>query len=162
MTEPDFIPHEKKIIKIDTRDIETYSPLKERAHRKYNLGIEKTEAFTDPTVFFTNEQAAKFYEFVDFCRVLRNCLVCRQKITLRNFHSNDDNEIIARCDNCLNSIVEASPPAKEYVVWLNSIIKDYGMSFTEGFPKYMKQELIGKWCKDCNAHHTTMEYIQVK
>lgn len=150
----------KEPIKINTKDVKAFSPLKERAHTKYNLKVDKYTKFNEPIIELNDEQAQKFKEFETYCRLNRKCINgCKGYINLRNFSSNDDDEIRAICAECLNYTVDSSFQAKEYVRWFNKILEDYGMTFKEGFPKLMKHEVKGRWCKDCNAHHTTMEFF---
>lgn len=150
-------------IKINSNFHKNESKQKERAFRKHRLKLDNKKAFADPTIFFTEEQYIKFEEFRRYCMNISKCIHgCKGYISLEhNFCSNDNNEITALCADCMQYSIDSSNTAKEYVIWFNKILEDFGMSFKDGFPKLMKHELIGKWCSNCNANHTKMEYIHL-
>lgn len=135
--------------------------LKERAHTKYNLGVDRYTKFKDPIIQLNDEQAEKYKKFRDYCHKINKCVNnCKGYIDMKNFNANDDNDIVMLCTECLQYTIDSSILAREYVIWFNKILKDYGMSFNEdGFPKLMKHEVKGAYCANCAAHHTTMEFF---
>ena len=36
------------------------------------------------------------------------------------------------------------------------------MSFEDGIPKLVKHEIKDRWCGDCQAHHTKMEWYDYR
>lgn len=157
----DFSIKKDKIIKID-ETAKAYSPIKERAFKKHKLKIDRSDSFKDPIIRLTDEQDRKFMQFRKYCHLINKCIYCQTYISLQNFSSNDDNEITALCADCLQYMIDGSAQAKEYVIWFNNILKDFGMSFSDGFPKTMQHERRGKWCINCKDYHTTMEFIRLE
>ena len=158
----DYNIKKDKVIKITNTSTKSYSPLKERAYKKLKLKVDRHTSFNDPIVVLTDEQDEKFAQFRSYCHLINKCIYCQTFISLENFGSNDDNEITALCADCLNYMVDGSSQAKDYVIWFDNIIKDYGMTFKDGFPKMMQHVKKGKWCKNCNAYHTKMEFMRVE
>lgn len=156
-----------KIIKINTDAIKTYSPLKEKAHRKYNLDIHRETQFLDPTVTFDDAQKAKFLEFTEYCRMVgRSCFNCGKRVKLSRFYATDTTtdavSLEAQCEECLSYVSDSSSVASGYIDWFNNILSEYGLSFKDGWPSNMRHEILGIFCLDCKKHHTTIEYLRVK
>jgi len=138
-----------KIIKIKNNQ----SELAERAYRKRILKADRTKEFQEPTIELLNEQSHKFDEFLKYCETLEKCVNgCKGYISIKNYCSNDNNEITALCGGCLQYTIDSSQKGKDYVIWFNNILKDYDMNFKNGFPKLMKHRFMGR-CNQCDKPH---------
>jgi hypothetical protein len=148
-----------EIIKINTNKD---SGLNERAFRKYRMGINRTTNFAEPTVELDAKQSKTFDDFIDYCNRIKCCIYCNKNINIGGFKSNDDNEITASCNNCPNNMIDSSPETKKYVIWFNGVLKEFDMSFKDGFPARIKHVIIGHFCKKCGTPHTKAEYYNLK
>jgi hypothetical protein len=149
------------ITKIDIH--EHRSKLKEKAFRKKELKVDKKSLFMDPIVELDDEQSKQFEMMTEFCRLMSRCPSCKTYVVLQNFSSTPDGGIRGLCSDCLNYITDESKQAKDFVTWLNTkVLEDYGLSFSDGFPKLLKHERKENWCRDCKAYHTTMQFYDYR
>lgn len=138
--------------------------MKERAFRKLDLKIDRFEEFNIPTVQLTNEQMEKFDKFrFEYLNILRKCPRCKYYVHMLNVYCTDDYEFRGLCTECMEYVTDTSKDFKEFAKWFDDILQSkYGMTFKDGFPKLLKHEVQGKYCVNCKAHHTTMQYVDLR
>lgn len=150
------------IIKIDTR--EKFSPNADRKFKKYDMKINRSDSFKDPIIDLTQEQFEKMDQFLKYCRTINKCIYCQKYINVEhNTFSNENNAIVMQCGSCLNNMIDESQKGKNYVIFINKFLKEYGLSFVDGFPKLMRRTFMGTCTQCITVHEKEMiEYIDLR
>ncbi len=125
-----------------------------RANKRfYRETFEKDKpSFTDSFIELKDEKKLdRLNEFHDYCLLIGLCSHCNKRIGLTHFRANEYNEIVMECkDYCLSTTIEASAKSKDYVIWFNRLLADYGLAFTDGFPVGIKAR-YGTKCLKCGG-----------
>lgn len=132
-----------KVIKITDDSLK--NPIKnERAFRKQDLKVSRRDTFKEPIIDVTEKQITRLRQFINYCESNTKCVNCNGDIGVSSYHSNDDNDLVIKCENCLYNLIDSSKETREHIIWFNNILDGYGMSFKNGFPKLIRYPFMGK------------------
>lgn len=128
----------KKPIHINTKpDYSEENTFRAAEKRDRKLAYDKDKSkdkFKNITVWITWEQGQRLDQFIAYCKKFV-CFHCLKKVAIDNFYSNTQDELVLLCHRCNSISIDGYKESKEWVHWFNDILKDYGMSFMDGFPK---------------------------
>ena len=65
---------------------------------------------------------------------LGRCYFCNSKIAFEDMTSNDNDEVLMRCNQCLSTTIDGTELTKQYIRKFGSYIEEYGYTLKDGFP----------------------------
>lgn len=146
-----------KVIRIDFSDKDKRTKQSDKAFRTRTIGKQK-EDLVDFVVRIDNQaDADKLAAFINYLKLVDTggCINCgKDDAHLSNTRSNDDNEIIIQCPDCLSNKIDSTSQSKDYVKWWSRILMDgYAWDFkTRGFPPSAQADW-GTKCFECGGSH---------